>query len=112
VDEVESIQVPSGALVKPHAISEIEFIPTNDGGRNGPTPNDRLHCPLLYRGELFDVILFLHKSGSISPGQRREGIPMLFLSPHLLAGRIGAGEIFALRKMRVMAFGKFTQTFI
>jgi hypothetical protein len=112
VPDVEAIRFPSGALAKPHAIGEIEFIPTNDGGREGPTPSDRLHCPLLYRGELFDVILSFHKTGSISPGQRREGVPMLFLSPELMAGRIKAGDIFALRELRVVAFGKFTETFI
>ena len=29
-----------------------------------------------------------------------------------LAGRIGPGDIFALRELRVIAFGKFTQVFI
>ena len=63
-------------------------------------------------GVVTDVGLFLHKVGPISPGERKEGIPMEFLSPHLLAGRIRVGDMFGLRELRVTAFGKFTQVFI
>jgi hypothetical protein len=112
VIDVEAIRISSGAMVKPDAIAEIELIPTNDGGRQGPTNDDQLRCPMLYRGKLYDVILLLGKVGSIAPGERKAGIPLKFLSPELVAGRIGPGDIFALRELRVIAFGKFTQVFI
>ena len=110
--DAELVRLPDGSLVKPHAIADIEFIATNHGGRQTPIAGGLFRCPLLYHGELFDVGLFLHNVGPISPGEWKEGIPMEFLSPHLLAGRIRVGDMFGLRELRVTAFGKFTQVFI
>lgn len=89
----------------PDIIAEVHFLPTESGGRRGPTPSNSFGCPFFFEGELFDCVMFLDDIGSIPPGSTVT-LPIWFLSPGLIKPRLSAGSEFSLWEIGVIANGK------
>jgi hypothetical protein len=92
----------------PDIIAEVHFLPTESGGRKGPTPSNRFGCPLLFESELFDCVMFLDNIDSISPGSTVT-LPIWFLSPDLIKPRLSVGSDFGLWEIGVIANGKVVE---
>jgi hypothetical protein len=83
----------------------VELLPTEGGGRTGPTPSDFLACTIETAAGNFDCRLYLD-GAPLSPGERRTlGIRLLDASAALevlkpgtcfylwSCGRIGGGSV-------------------
>lgn len=92
----------------PDIIAKVHFLPTELGGRKGPTPSDRFSCPFVFEGEYFDCVTFLGDIGSIAPGSTVT-LPIWFLSPTMIKPRLNVGSVFDLWELGVIANGTVTE---
>ena len=90
--------------MEPEIIAEVTFLPTNLGGRRGPTPPDHFGCPLQIAKHLFDCRLLLAGIGAVSPGQTVT-VPIKFLQPELVAPHLHEGAEFELWERGTIAKG-------
>ena len=81
------------------------LFPTNQGGRNGPTPPDELDCLFEFEGEHFYCRLIFGYVGSLSPGENAE-VRIAFLYPNLIKERLKPESRFFLKEVRVIGEGK------
>lgn len=79
------------ALWPPDAVVELRLLPSDAGGRAGPTPAGWWGCPLSINGDLFDGRFDLSETGLLWPGESRV-VPVKFLSPDLVRPRIAVGQ--------------------
>jgi hypothetical protein len=91
-------------LPKVHLLADIQFLPTAEGGRRGPTPPERFGCPLEFEGEYFDCLLDLSERGPVVPGEFVR-VPVAFLCPELILPRLAVGATFTLWEKRTIARG-------
>ena len=89
---------------KPDIIASLRFYTTAEGGRTGPTPPDKLGCPLEFQGEFFDCRVLLDDTGPLKPGAKAT-VPILFLRPDLIKDRLQIGSRFTLWEMGTIAEG-------
>ena len=89
----------------PDITVEVTFLPTCEGGRQGPTPADRYGCPLGFEGEYFDVFFDLSSVGRMAPGSTVR-VPARFLSPRLIKPRLVVGSQFTLWEGRIIGKGR------
>jgi hypothetical protein len=85
-------------------IVSLELLPTDNGGRRGPTPAGHFNCLMTIDDQNFDVRLHLEKVGSISPGQKTR-VPISFLNPKLARKHCSVGKRFSLREAKVIGDG-------
>jgi hypothetical protein len=90
---------------KTDILAEIELLPTEKGGRRGPTSCDKFGCPVGIAGEFFDMRIDLSSIGSLSPGQMAR-VPMAFLRPDFLLPLLHVGSEFTLWEMRTIGYGR------
>lgn len=90
---------------QPDVLAKLRFLSTKEGGRETPTPPDRLHCIFEYEDEGFDCILLLTELGALSPGQGGT-VPIVFLYPQYIKDRLELGAKFLLRDYRVIGAGE------
>ena len=95
----------------PEIIARIRFYSTKEGGRAGPTPTDTLRCMFVLGEEMYDCVLVLKDIGSVRPGETVT-VPIQFLVPDLLRGRLESGDKFYLRELRVIAEGVVQSVFL
>ena len=86
-------------------IVRLRFYSTAEGGRKGPTPERIFKCIFVFRSENFDCALMLEGIGSVHPGQTVT-VPIVFLCPDLLEGRLHPGDTIHLREARIIAVGE------
>ena len=79
----------------PHILAEIRLLPTEAGGRKGPTPPDVFVCQM-GGGEPFEIRMDLSRIGSLSPGSTAR-VPIRFSHPGYVNFLIQVGTEFALR---------------
>lgn len=79
------------ALWPPDAVVELRLLPSDAGGRAGPTPAGWWGCPLSIDGDLFDGRFDLSETGPMWPGESRV-VHVKFLSPNLGRSRIVVGQ--------------------
>ena len=70
-------------MIKPEIIAEVYFYPTEEGGRQGPTPDTFFGCIFVYKEKNYDCRLLLNDIGSIHPGQKVI-VPIVFLFSDVL----------------------------
>jgi hypothetical protein len=85
-------------------IAQVHLYPTGSGGRKGATPPDKFGCPLEYEGSMFDCRLLLDEVGSLNPGDTQT-VPIVFLNPDLILGRLRPGSRFTLWELRTIGEG-------
>ena len=89
-------------------IARVRLYETRHGDRQGPTPADRFGCVFEIDGEYFDCRLLLEGVGSLAPGQTAT-VPIKFLHPDLLAGRLSDSRVFHLWEGKPIAEGEVKQ---
>jgi len=82
-------------MVKPNIIAKVYLYPTDEGGRQGPTPSNYIGFPLEFEGSYYDCRLLLDDIGSISPGETVE-VPIIFLYSELIVPKLKIGSKFRL----------------
>jgi hypothetical protein len=91
--------------MQPNIFATVTFKRTEDGGRKSATSSVFFSCPFLMDEKLNDCRLLLDGIGAVEPGQTVE-VPIVFLNPSLLDGRLKVGRKFQLWEMRVIAEGE------
>jgi hypothetical protein len=82
----------------------VNFIPTDAGGRRGPTPGGKFNCLMVIDENNFDVRLHLEGTGPISPGQTAR-VPISFLDLEQAKKYCSVGKTFILREVRPIGRG-------
>jgi hypothetical protein len=85
-------------------IALVEFFPTEAGGRQSSTLDEKFHCLMTLDGESFDVRLNVRDTGPISPGQTLL-VPIKFLDSQRAITHCSVGKHFILRELRPIAKG-------
>jgi hypothetical protein len=93
------------AFLKADITAEVTFLPTAEGGRQGPTQADWYGCPLHFEGDYFDIRFDLSSIGCVSPGETVR-VPARFLFPELIKPRLAVGSLFTLWEGRTVGQGR------
>jgi hypothetical protein len=88
----------------PDILATVYFYPSDEGGRQTPTPSDKLNCIFDLGGEYFDCRLLLNETGPLLPGQEAL-VPIKFFYPDLVKPKIKLGDNFHLRESGTIARG-------
>ena len=91
--------------LKADFIANIKLYNKEEGGRESPTPADKLGCIFEFDGENFDCFLLLHEKGSLQPGYEGN-VPIVFLNPQYVKDRLKVGSRFTLRDYRIIGVGE------
>ena len=83
--------------IAPHILAEVRLLPTEAGGRKGPTPSDIFVCQIGGGGEYFEMRMDLRGIGSLSPGMTAR-VPIRFSRPEYVLLWIQVGTEFSLRE--------------
>jgi hypothetical protein len=86
-------------------LAEVHLLPTENGGRRGPTPADKFGCPVGIGSEFFDMRIDLSGIGSLSPGQTAR-VPIKFLRPDFVLPLLRVGSEFTLWEGRTIGHGR------
>jgi hypothetical protein len=92
--------IPSAA----DALVRIRLLPTDAGGRQGPTPDRWFGCIFAYQGEMYDCRLILEESGSLFPGSEAI-VPIQFLNPGVVS-YLRQGSRFELWEGKIIGEGE------
>jgi hypothetical protein len=91
-------------------LATVHFYTSDEGGRQTPTPSDKLNCILEFEGEYFDCRLLLNETGPLLPGQEAS-VPIKFLYPDLIKPKLKLGDKFRLRESKTIAEGVVDKLF-
>ena len=94
----------SAVQFAPDLIASIRLYATEKGGRDGPTPSDKLGFLFGVDGEWFDCWMLLQTVGALAPGSSAK-VPLVFLNRHLLKNIISVGSRFEIRDGKVVGEG-------
>lgn len=97
-------------VAHPDAIARIDFLSTEQGGRQEPTPANYLACILSIGKHNFDVRLLLNSHGAIAPGDTAT-VGLKFLDFAGARDHVRVGAHFELRDSRKIAAGRVIQMF-
>lgn len=89
-------------------IGRVRLLSSEEGGRKGPTPPDKLVCVFITAKSAFDCQLILGDVGALSPGQSAD-VPIKFLDPDVALEAIRIGTQFELWEGRVIGEGRVVQ---
>ena len=92
------------ALSRADAIADITLLPTEEGGRAGPTAPGSFACLVVVDGQKFAVRFDLAPMERLSPGTTRS-VSMRFLDPVRAEKVFKAGTRFDLREGRMIGQG-------
>ncbi len=92
----------------PHIETEIEFLPTDAGGRKGPAFSG-YRPQFFYSGQDWDAEHQYPDVEQVNPGDTVRAI-LRFLSPHEHWGKVDVGIPFLIREgARTIGYGKITK---
>ena len=92
-------------MLHPDILANIEFYPTNQGGRRMPTPPSFFGCIFVINNSYYDGRLLLENIGSIIPGDKRKNIPIKFLSSDLVLPQLKEGSHFHIKDGGIIGEG-------
>ena len=90
--------------IEPDIMAKVFLYLTENGGREGPTPDNRLACPMVIQNEMFDCWLLLDGIGSIAPGDTVV-VPIIFTMPEIVLDILNPGDKFQLWEGRIVGEG-------
>ena len=96
--------------MQPEILARVTFYETRAGGRTSPTPHEFFGCIFKMDEKMNDCRLLLQDIGSVEPGQTVD-VPIKFLSPDLLGGRLVVGKKFQLWDGGIVALGEILKVF-
>ncbi len=91
-------------------LADVRLLPTETGGRRGPTPADEFGCPIGVGTEFFDMRIDLSSTGSLSPGQSAR-VPMAFLRPDFVLPLLQVGSEFTLWEGKTIGHGRVVEMY-
>ena len=94
----------------PHILAEVRLLPTDAGGRKGPTPADVFVCRMGNGGEYFEMLMDLSAIGSLSPGSTAR-VPIRFSRPEYINPLIQVGTEFSLNEVGKIGGGKVLEVY-
>ena len=92
-------------MVEPDATAVVALLPTDQGGRLGPTPPEWFGCVLTTASRNYDVRLLLEQP--LEPGMTRR-VRLAFLDREAAFG-MSPGLVFGLWEGREIGFGRIEQ---
>ncbi len=93
-------------MLSPDIYVTVNFFSTEDDGRKLPTNSLMFGSIFVIDHSNFDCRLLLDKIGAISPGEKKEKVPVKFLCPEIVMPKLKAGTKFYLWDMRNIAEGE------
>src|SRR4051812_13245256 len=93
-------------MPRPDAVAIVALLPSDQGGRAGPTPADWFGCVLGVAGRNFDVRLLL--DAPLRPGEARR-VGLAFLNPEAARSTLGPGASFSLWEGREIGLGRIEE---
>lgn len=93
-------------MADPDAIAIVALLPSDQGGRNGPTPDRWFGCVMFVGDEKFDVRIAL--DAPLAPGSTRR-VGLQFLDPRSALGVLSPGIGFSLWEGREIGFGRIEE---
>jgi hypothetical protein len=88
----------------PDALVTVHLLPSEGGGRVGPTPDKAFGCIMTIDGVNLDVRFRLGHDGPLQPGSTRD-VEIDFLDPDFATSHLRIGEEFKLREVSVIGSG-------
>lgn len=85
-------------------VAAVRLYGTEQGGRQGPTPDSAWNCIMEIDGVNVDARLNLKELGPLSPGQSAV-VPICFLDPATARDHCTIGAQFTLRELHTVAEG-------
>ncbi len=99
-------------MLTPDIYVSVNFFPTEENGRKSPTDSHMFGAIFMINESKHDCRLLLDKIGPISPGEKKERVPIKFLCPNLIMPKLKVGSKFYLWDMRNIAEGEVEETFV
>lgn len=94
----------------PHILAQVRLLPTEAGGRNGPTPPDVFVCRMGSGGDYFEMLMDLSGIGSLFPGSTAQ-VPIRFSHPEYINPLIQVGAVFSLNEVGKIGGGKVLKVY-
>jgi hypothetical protein len=95
----------------PDALVTVHLLPSEQGGRRGPTPDKTYGCIMMIDGVNLDIRFRLDGVGPLQPGTTRD-VGIDFLNPEAAKPHLRIGETFRLREASVIGNGTIKDIFI
>ena len=96
--------------LRPDVIVRVRLLTVAEGGRHKPIPAVAFGCPLFFEREGFDCRLLLNQLGSgLELGEERSDVPIKFLFPEHVKGRLRVGAHFKLWEGKDIATGEILE---
>lgn len=92
-------------VLQPHAIIDVRFRTTAEGGRKGPIRGDlykEYRCPFSVDGQYFDCLVLTEKQIALGEWYT---LPVIFLFPELVMPMLTVGKSFKLWEGKDVADG-------
>lgn len=83
-------------------IANIEFYPTEQGGRSMPTPKNFFGCVFVIDHNNHDGRILLNSIGPIHPGDKKDNVPIKFLCADLVIPKLEVGTKFKIRDGKII----------
>jgi len=96
---------------QPDALVTVHLLPSDQGGRLGPTPADSFGCIMSIDGVNLDVRFRLDGREPLRPGITRD-VAVDFLNPEFAKRHVTMGEAFQLRESKVIGSGTVKQVLL
>lgn len=93
------------------ALVTVHLLPSDRGGRRGPTPGKAFGCIMTIDGVNLDVRFRLDSKGPLRPGSTRD-VEIDFLDPDFAQPHLRVGEEFELREAAVIGSGTIRHIFM
>jgi hypothetical protein len=90
---------------RPDVMATVRLLSTEEGGRSSATPPEVFKCVFEFEGEGFDCALLLSEVGPLAPGDETT-VPVAFLFPEYVKGRLQRGSRFRLWEGKHIAEGE------
>ena len=95
----------------PDALVTVSLLPTERGGRQGPTPAAAFGCIMTIGGQNLDVGFRLEHVGPLRPGMIAD-LEVNFLDSEHAKNSITVGQEFSLREAKIIGHGTIKEIFI
>ena len=98
--------------ITPDIEAKVRLFTAQEGGKARGLPPIQYGCPLVLRGEAFDCRLLLDRLGTGLPLGEARIVPIAFLFPDHIRGKVHEGDHFELWEGKVVGEGEVTRVFL
>jgi translation elongation factor EF-Tu-like GTPase len=84
--------------IVPDIVARIRLLSKAEGGRSVPTPAGAFGCIFEIDNDYHECRMLLDRVGHVAPGGEADDVPIKFLLPNFLEGRLHPGKKFNIRE--------------